>query len=99
MKRNIPSEVQQKILDDIWLRKLDGMTTREVATAYGITLTAARKFLYSVVNGVSVDERFIVAGSGVLVSDGALFTVGHQNLELNGAHTPDSLHHCVWFSC
>lgn len=99
-QRRVKGQImKQTILDAVWKREIDQMSTREVAEHFECSLVTARKVLLAIVNGTSGDSRFqpdTERGEGVLISDGSTFTYSPMDMDGSGSslRTPK---HYIWF--
>ncbi len=89
----------QILLNAVWARKIDQMSTREVAEKYGLTQKEALRLLKKIASGQSGDARFIYDSDrqGVTVSDGTIFTYSQMSIDgKRGAKTKEPTHY-IWF--
>jgi hypothetical protein len=89
-----------KLANDIYNRKVDGMQTRGIAEAYGISMNLAFRSLNKIVYGGVYSEDFPFGEfdedmGGVRIQDGSTFTHG-DDAEYSEGRT-GSANHLVWF--
>lgn len=84
----------------VWEGEVDQKSTRELAEAYGLSLSQTRKALLDIVNA-DADERFQKAPdrtTGVLIRDGRVFDYSPMDLDGGGGMGSDRKpKHFIWF--
>lgn len=92
-------DVKQSILDAVWMRKIDQVSTREIAEKYKCSLAKTRSILLSIANGTSGDKRFeyVPDREGVKVNDGSVFTYSPMDVDGEGVSNDGRPKHYIWF--
>ena len=92
-------EQSQRLTNDVWQRKVDQMTTGEVAQAYNLSQNQALRLLKKIANGKSGDARFVFDPDrqGVKVSDGTIFTYSRMSRDGSHGSGHNEPTHYIWF--
>ena len=91
-------KTMRTLCDAVWERKIDQMTTGEVASAFHLTQTQALRILKAIAGGQSGDQRFVYNSErqGVVISDGSVFTYSPMDVGGQASRNLGPAHY-VWF--
>jgi hypothetical protein len=98
-KVNQAIEQSQCLINAVWQRKVDQMTTGSVAQAYGLSQNQALRLLKKIASGKSGDARFVYVSDrrGVKISDGTIFTYSRMSIDGRYGSREHEPTHYVWF--
>jgi hypothetical protein len=99
-RKGFKNSTDREIAVDVWMRRVDGLTTQDVASRYGISRQKALKILKQIQAGeiwhpdypFGLFDEFM---SGVEVCDGSTFTHGDSAEYMEGKRGASN--HYVWF--
>lgn len=91
--------MELNLKEDIWNRKIDQMSTKEIADLYEMSQAKALRLLKDVASGKSGDNRFVYdeERQGVKIADGSIFTYGPVDKEGGSYTNRKSVKHYIWF--